>query len=258
MSGVAGSARRSMGTDLSSEHGRRNEQRALISRRVDGELVERYRHGDRYRVRIDSQGHETRTDLNKYDEPVRKRYPDGSTETWAYNEYGQVTRHVDEVGTVTEHRFDANGNRTRTVEAKGTPAERVIEYSYDQFGQRTARTLVGDAETKQATRRWTYDRHGNVETMTDAAGHTRTFTAYNVLGQATAWTDRAGHAWQQTFDAAGNRRSRTDPLGHEQSWSYDGAGHRVAQTDALGQRTDYTFDDAGLLVAVTAPTRARA
>jgi YD repeat-containing protein len=87
--------------------------------------------------------------------------------------------------------------------------------------------------------------------MTDAAGNTRTYTGYTVRGEPTAWTDRSGHQWQQTFDAAGNRLTRTDPLGNERRWRYNGAGEKILQVNRDGGRVEWSYNESGLLKSIS-------
>lgn len=225
----------------------KNDEGRLIEKLVNGALAEQYRHGERVTVKVDANGHETRTEYDRWRNPLQITYPDGSTRSYRYNDYGQVTRTVDERGVVTEREYDDNGNLRFVREAVGTPAERVTEYQYDQYGQRTLRRLHGDANTEQAEWVYDYDDYGNLVSVTDPEDYVETFQAYDALGNAHVRIDKREHRWEMDYDNAGNLTAMTNPLTHTTTYEYDGAGNRTAQVDALTTRTAYVYDDAGRL-----------
>ncbi|WP_435106698.1 RHS repeat-associated core domain-containing protein [Arhodomonas sp. AD133] len=225
----------------------------VVKRLVNGEEVAGYDYGEHGRTKQDANGHTTRTDYDRWRNPIRIVHPDESTERFRYNDYAQVTRHVDERGIVTRNEYDDHGNLVRRVEAVGTDAERVTEFAYDAHGQLVRRRLVGDAHTAEAVTTTTYDDYGNVTSRTDPEGHTTRYRDFDALGNARVRIDRRGERWTRTFDAAGNRTSRTDPLDRTTKTAYDGAGHRVSVTDAANRTTTYHYDDAGLLTRITDP-----
>jgi YD repeat-containing protein len=98
--------------------------------------------------------------------------------------------------------------------------------------------------------------------MTDAAGHTTTFTTYNAHGQPLTISDPDGVVTTITYDARQRVTSRsiagettsyayyptgllktvTLPDSSTLTYTYD-AAHRLTQiTDGLGNKTSYTLD----------------
>jgi len=231
-----------------------NNDGELVRRVVNGETVERYNYTDTGYEKTDALGHKTRIDRNRYRERIRAIHPDDSSESWSYNAHGQVTRYVDEVGTVTEHSYDDSGNRIKTVEAKGSDAERVIKYGYDDNGQRTSRTLVGDDNTEKAVTRWSYDAYGNVTQRTGPEGETTQFKDYTARGNWQKRIDPRGNAWTRSYDKAGNLTQRQTPDGHTTSISYNAVGQRTSiQRPGRPKPTQFDYNDAGQLISVIDP-----
>jgi len=126
----------------------------------------------------------------------------------------------------------------------------IREFTYDAFGQVLTARIVGDAETEEVTKVFTYDEYGNIETITDGEGNLTSFT-YNAMGQVTTITDPRGKVWKNEYDDMGRLKKRTDPLNHSWKFEYDAVGNLEKTTDPLGRDTILEYDRYNRLIRKT-------
>src|ERR1017187_36324 len=138
-------------------------------------------------------------------------------------------------------------------------------YTYDSSG----RTLTVTAPDGASVTRYTYQ--GNLTTVTDPAGKSKTFTAdamgnlvtvsepdpaggtevttyvYNAVNQLlTVTMPRSSGTQTRSFVWTGSdMTSDTNPENGTVSYTYDGAHRVLTRTDAKGQKTQYTYDTYG-------------
>ncbi len=146
-----------------------------------------------------------------------------STLGWAYDAAGRAT------GTL-----DARGNWTHTAY---DPANRVTDV--------TAPAVLFQSGTTSGTAtpitHSTYDRNGNVLTVTDPNGHTTTNT-YDALNRLLNTTDAAGNTVSYQYDQVGNRTKVTDGKNQSTTFAYDALNRNTVVTDALGRSTQFRYD----------------
>ena len=141
---------------------------------------------------------------------------------------------------VTSMTFDLTGNVLTKSESgySGTTAiSRSTTYTYDTYGR--VLTIDGPRTDVTDTVTLTYyanetaqgNNRGFLHTVTNAAGHTVTYSNYNGFGQAELITDANGVATSFVYNSAGRVSSRTTG----------------------GLTTSYIYDDAGTLSSVTLP-----
>lgn len=148
---------------------------------------------------------------------------------------------------------DANGSQGFSATPTGSP--RAWAYTYNANGslltENGPRTDMADVTT------YTYfanndadpNKRGNLASVTNAAGHTFSFTAYNALGQPTAMVDANGLAITHTYDLRRRLTART--VGSETtSYLYDGVGQVTKVTLPDGSFLQYTYDAAHRLTAI--------
>lgn len=179
------------------------------------------------------------------------------------------TRVTDGTGRVGRSVYDADGNLTRHIDALG----RITEYGYDPiWGKPTAVTRYDDAGTPQ-TWQATYDSKGNLASSTDPLNNRMTF-GYSAQGQLTSVTDALNQTSRFSYNAAGDLSKLTDPLLNDTLLAADASGRPTSSTDALGYttrtqtngigqttqvedaiggRTRMTYDGAARLTSVTNP-----
>ncbi|HET9154486.1 MAG TPA: RHS repeat-associated core domain-containing protein [Solirubrobacterales bacterium] len=198
-----------------------------------------------------------------------------TTETFAYNEAGQIIGRTDGNGHTTTYGYDEAGNRT----SEKDPLGHETKWTYNATHDLISTTLPG-GETTTIGR----DSHGNVESIARPAPGEATQTTsfvHDEQGQLTSVTDPLERTWTYGYNAYGDRTSEVDPLGETRTLAYDKDSRLVATvsprgnlegaepakyettiardaqgrplkvTDPLGHTTEYTYDGNGNLASLT-------
>jgi RHS repeat-associated protein len=145
---------------------------------------------------------------------------------YTYDAHGRVASAVSEDGT-TSYTYDTDGQLVRVA----LPGGRTITYAYDAEGNRTVTvdsvaatenytTNLGDQYTQAGAATLTYDRAGRLIARTEG-------------GVTTSYT----------YDAQGQLLTVASP-GHLITFDYDALGNRIGKTEN-GVRTDYVVDPNG-------------
>ena len=208
-------------------------------------------------------------------------YPDGSTEGFVYNGFGQVVSHSLRNGGTETAAYDSRGLKTSSTDAEGD----LTTYTYDSFDrlatvtdpdghttsyQYTPRGLVSQITYADgSSRSYTYDTYGNKTSETNEIGQTTSYT-YDQYQRLTSVTDPLGRTTQSvyrsndymnfpskiilpsgkttlfTYDLVWNKLSQTVGYGTADaattSWSYDACNRPVKMTDPLGRVTTMAYD----------------
>jgi YD repeat-containing protein len=167
--------------------------------------------------------------------------------------------------------YDTHGNLLSRQQSGFSGTTATTTYTYNAYGQITAidgpRTDVNDTvnfayypnDADQGNNR------GNLHTVTDALGHTTTFSGYNAFGQAKTVTDpngivtsrayngnglvtattTAGLTTAYAYDAAGRLQTLTLPGSRVITYAYTPAGQITRITDSQGNAISYTYDSEG-------------
>ena len=175
---------------------------------------------------------------------------------------------------VTTSTYDAMGNLlTRQEEgfAGATPISRTTRFTSNSIGQVTA--IDGPRSDSDDRLSLTYypneagqgGNRGHLHTVTDALGHTITYSDYNAFGQAERIVDANGIVTTRSYDGqgrllatttagltttnaygpAGELLSMTLPGGRVISYSYNNAGQVERVSDSLGNAISFTYDSEG-------------
>ncbi|MDP1978695.1 RHS repeat domain-containing protein, partial [Undibacterium sp.] len=181
--------------------------------------------------------------------------------------------HRDSSILVTEHTYDALGNRTSTRDH----FENVTLFEYDEFGRQTKiihpKCLSCDGQAFNPTVQYQYDIVGNIVSETDGLGNS-TKTTYNIRGQPITITHPDGSKERFEYNIDGTLYKKWEKSGLLCQYAYDGlqrliqeacydidgtflratqnvyTGALLTQTiDAMGNITEYQYDGAGRKIA---------
>jgi RHS repeat-associated protein len=229
--------------------------------------------------------------FTSYHEPFEITYgygtADATTSTFTYNDKGAITSSTDGNGHATEYGYDSEGNRTSKLDAAGeettwtynpaheiltetTPKGETTTIERDAAGNPKTISRPAPGEATQTTS-FTYDAHGQPETMTDPLGHVWKYE-YDAEGDLVGETDPEGDKRTSAYnedsqlastvspkgneegaeaakyrtgykrDAQGRLTQITDPLGHATEYAYDANGNLEKETDANGHTTTFTYN----------------
>lgn len=171
-------------------------------------------------------------------------YGGGGTTTWTRDAEMRVTQitHSDQDGTSTESfAYDANGDVTSDVTARGSDMGKSTTYVYDGLGRVDQRKGANGQVLTYA-----YDGNGNVVSVTDALGH-KTSYQYDALNRVTKMVDANGGITQYAYDAGDHLTQVIDPRGLVTTYSYDGLGLLWKQVSPDTGTTTFTYDAYGRL-----------
>jgi RHS repeat-associated protein len=146
-------------------------------------------------------------------------YPDGATEHFTYNSFGQVLTHLMTSGGTETFEYDYRGRKT----AYFPPAtcDAIVCSDPDPWNHKT---IYHYYESGPNTDQLWYvvDPRGNA-----------TWYEYNGRGQVTKLTHQDGSYVQSTYNPDGTLASTTDELGHTTSYVYDEYKRVLSVTDPL-------------------------
>ncbi len=159
---------------------------------------------------------------------------------YTYNQYGEVTKQTDGLGSTTSYEYDAAGNLTKVTDALGT----ATKYSYDKQGNKLTMT---DGRGKLT--RYAYTAFGNLKSVTNADNKVQTYK-YDLEGNTACVTDKNGNSTVYTYDNRGLLlQRRVAETGDSVSYAYDEVGNRVSMTDESGTST-YNYDENNRLTEI--------
>jgi RHS repeat-associated protein len=210
----------------------------------------KYLYPTRRQIHKDWNGNSTIVEYDGFARITKKTYSDNTTERFEYDpNFSQLSRYIDQNGIVTRYEFDARGNITRIIEADGRPEQRVIEYTYDQYGnQRTIRE-IGDANTQEAYTQYFYDNQGNLIREIDAENNEST-ADHDIMGNVTLYTDKRGNDWVREYNNKGWITLRRSPEGLEQIYEYDGRGNLTRYLNQELRETRYEYNSYSRMMAI--------
>ena len=131
-------------------------------------------------------------------------------------------------------RYDAAGNRSRRVDARGWPTT----YSMDPLGRTVGQIYIDGTRVTSI-----YDPAGRQTGMQDVTGITS--MAYDAGGRQSAVVNGAGLALTYGYDATGERVSMQDPDGGMTTYGYDADGRLVGIANPYSELTTIGYDALG-------------
>ncbi len=226
----------------------------------------------------------------------------GVATSYSYDAFtSHLTEQIDAADTplarTTSYQYLGDDNSLPTLV---TEPNRTTSYSYDAFGRWLTKSITDLTTTKVRTWVRTYDTQGRiltedgprtdvsdvttyayytcttgyecgqVQTVTNAAGHITTYNGYDANGRLTHMTDPNGLKTALTYDfrgnvssviqtpvsgiartavmaydAAGQLQTSSTPDGMVLTYTYTAAQYLASVTDSLGNRIDYDYDAMG-------------
>ncbi len=111
---------------------------------------------------------------------------------------------------------------------------------------------------------YAYEANGNLRSLTNGNGHSKTYSAYDAYGNVLLSIDAEGNEQHTRWDARGRLLESWDSFGHHVIYSYDGLDRTIAEAhlDDRGeggtpQVTVYRYTPGGQLKTVTSGLRAQ-
>jgi len=153
---------------------------------------------------------EKQTISNYYDENgnlAEKVDPNGHKTTYTYNEAGDRTSETDALGHKTEWTY----NTTHEVISTKDPSGEITTIERDSKGNPETISREAPGSETQTTS-YTYDSHGNVESVTSPLSDT----------------------WKYEYDSYGDKISETDPEGNKRTWTYNADSRETSTTSPRG------------------------
>jgi YD repeat-containing protein len=149
--------------------------------------------------------------------------------TFSYQRDGKLAAAYDELGNVTQYRYNSFGERTAIV---------------SQIGENQFSTAIVD-----------YDRRGLQRSATADAGGLNISTAqsYDAFGRLAVSTNALGGQIRYSYDRLGRQVQSVDTLNIQRSSTYDAFSRVLTQTDGSGKTTVTRYDAAARSVTVTTP-----
>ena len=221
---------------------------------INGRTVETILKDGRNRIYVDEKGNRTTYLYNEFNDLTGVVYADGTSYSILYDAATHLPlRATDPRGNVTTAEYNAERLPVRTVQAEGTPIQRVAVITYNATGQVLTETLKGVSAADDVIYTYEYDALGQLTAVVDPEGNRQEFSGHNVLGSPTQRTDAIGKVWTFTFDKYGRPESATDPLAHTTSRGYDKVGNLTSLTDAFNRTWTFSYDVNDNLLGVVDP-----
>ena len=176
------------------------------------------------------------------------------TTSHTYSATGDRITTTDPNGNTTTYQYDTKRRLTETKAP--APIDLVVKVEYDEM-DRVIKTSRGPAAKQQTVSTTTYNKMGDVETVTNADGAVTT-NSYDVMDRLDTITDALGRKTQTIYDANGQVMQVKRAVGTSleqvyQTYTYSPNGQQLSVTDAAGNRTDFQYDGFNRLERVYYP-----
>jgi len=201
---------------------------------------------------VDRTGRATRFRYDARDRQVARVDPGGAMTRFERDALGRLVEQVDPTDRRVRLEYDADGFQTAQIQCAPVgacdPAQSLeTQFARDpngnRVGIRSPRLLAGEipANADGFSTTFVYDELGRLVAVRDAEDEEQRFTL-NLLGNATAITDRRQNDLVQEFDRVGRLERRIHPGGREERFAYDSVGNPIAAWDGQDRVTTMHYD----------------
>ncbi len=215
----------------------------------------------------------------------RIAYPDGTSEAYLYDAYGNLLSRTNREGNSWTYTYNARSqvltstnplmatttfayNTDGTLKSVTDNAGHATSFAYDVH-----RRLISQIHPDATTRNYTYDRLDHLLSVTDERGHQVNFIydyngnlyghsdpdsqltefRYDSMDHLTSVTDPLGNSVSRTYDELGRPATFTDQQGNTMTFQYDSRGRMISLTDKLNKVWDSSFDAEGIIKSASNP-----
>lgn len=208
----------------------------------------------------DSLGYKTEYVLDEVGNILEIHYPNGTSESYVYNERGWLSQYVDKTGLKSVFEYDYVGN---LIDYKW--GGRDYSYSYDKTGHLTNEVNpIGDSKSYEydsvgnciqiiyeddSVYEYTYNEMGDILTEKNPEGYVKSCT-YDLNGNIIEKKDEKNNTTQYTYSSIGELLSYEDTLGNVTNYRYDSKSQLILTVDSMGGKTEYSYDYDGQITEV--------
>jgi len=184
--------------------------------------------------------------------------PDGSFQTYVYDQAHRLTHVVDALNNQLAFALDGNSNRTNI--SAFNPSQVLTQtrsFTYDDVNH-----LAQEIGASSQTTDYAYDAQGNLTGVTDPLDHTNTFSfdalnrkvqntnplnghtgfGYDVVDRLIAESDPRSLTTGYSYDGLDNQTALNSPDAGDTTRIFDAAGNVLTSIDARGKKTVYSYD----------------
>jgi RHS repeat-associated protein len=193
--------------------------------------------------RTDEFGNTTNYSYDERGNVTKIMYPLGISESFKYNENGNILSHTNKNGDVTTYTYDEH----EYLSVITNPDKSTRLYKYNAIGK-----LLSEKDENGNETTFEYDKMCRAVKRTDPLGNVSEIT-YDAKGNEIQYKDANGNATKYEYDPLDRQISVTTPMGFKTTKSYDNRGNVIAETDANGNETRYTYNSFDLVTSETDP-----
>ncbi|MCP4653785.1 MAG: RHS repeat protein, partial [bacterium] len=222
--------------------------RAVLTDRRGFDSYFEFDHRGRAVLQVDSLGNASRSTWDDDNNRTNTTDPRGGVTTRTFDDRGNPMSVINPLGETTTFTYDPAYSQVLTATK---PGGQTVTNAYDGSGNlRETSQVVSDV---LVTQRYTYDDLGQLQTETDANGHTTTYVWDATKGSVESRTDPTGHTTGFNTDALGRITTITHPESNAVMVDWDDRDLIRIVTDSFGNNITITYDETGRQMEVTTP-----
>jgi RHS repeat-associated protein len=203
-----------------------------------------------------------RTTTNTYDGSGNLRTTrdaTGKISTYDYDISGQLKSVLDANGKLTSFEYTKYGDVRQVIDALGNVTDYVYNTKGDKLSSKRYMTLA-NGQVQELLTQWTYDRKGQMKTITDAENQTTTYE-YDGNGKQIAIIDALNRRTEYIYNSKGELIETNYPDdtpnnltdNPREKHRYDEKGQKIATVDKGGRETRFVYDKLGRLKETVHP-----